>query len=890
MYSLNSFVDTIDFFPDPVVIIDREHRVVAWNKSMVFLTGVSVEQAKDFDISNRHHLWLADLIVNPALKRQYSYNVYEQDRQLYVTDYVFTYDGENQQLFNLQATPITDENGNILGAIEIIRDSSFFISTNLEIKEAQYELEMAYQQITAVEEELRQQFDELQHTTAIQKESERRFRTLLEEIQFVAVILDLDLTIKFINDYTLELSGWQRDDVVGKPYEDIFFPPQYQEIVKSWIKDAIKNPVPVGYGHIPIQTRSGDYRYIDWNSVKLFNGNGQLEGLAFIGNNVTERVLAERELRKQLDYTNTMIDNLNEIFYTFDMDMRLTFINKKSEEVLGYPPDQLIGTTFNKSHVAPEDWDWIRAETQRRLLTGKPASYVLPWLHRDGHKIYLKINSTALREGEKIIGGMVLADDITEDIKSSEALRASEQNLRRITNNMLDLIAEIDMEGHLIYCSPSHFKLLGYSEDEMRSIKFRELVHPQDLDGVLEANLRFMSNGQPFVNEQRCRRADGSYVWTETLGNPVIIDGKLSGVILCTRDITARKKLEQELRYINIHDLLTSLYNRTFFEEQIAQLESGRNKSVGIMICDLDGLKLVNDTLGHTAGDLLLKKTGEILRSCFLIDDIIARVGGDEFAVLLPQANPEILEQRAQEIQKLINQYNEENLHLPLSISIGTAVYKNAEMSLRDVYKEADNNMYRFKLNNSKSARNAVVQTLMKALEARDFITEGHGERMQQLVTGLGIALDLPANMINTLSLLAQFHDIGKVGIPDRILFKPSPLNDAEYLEMKRHCEIGHRIALASQELASLADLILKHHEWWDGGGYPLGLAGEQIPIECRILALADAYDAMTSDRPYRQAISSSEALKQICLNAGTQFDPFLTQQFASVIENLSYK
>ncbi len=180
------------------------------------------------------------------------------------------------------------------------------------------------------------------------------------------------------------------------------------------------------------------------------------------------------------------------------------------------------------------------------------------------------------------------------------------------------------------------------------------------------------------------------------------------------------------------------------------------------------------------------------------------------------------------------------------------------------LFKEADDNMYRQKLHHINSNRSEIVQTLMKMLEMRDFITEGHADRLQDIVELMAKHLNLPEYSQSDLRLLAQFHDIGKVGISDNILFKPGPLTEKEYKEMQRHSEIGQRIALASSELASMADWILKHHEWWNGQGYPLGLKEEEIPLECRILAIADAYDAMTSDRPYRQAMSHQEAIKEI--------------------------
>lgn len=173
----------------------------------------------------------------------------------------------------------------------------------------------------------------------------------------------------------------------------------------------------------------------------------------------------------------------------------------------------------------------------------------------------------------------------------------------------------------------------------------------------------------------------------------------------------------------------------------------------------------------------------------------------------------------------------------------------------------------------------------MAALEARDFITEGHADRLKHLAGTLGRAMGLSEAILANVRLLAQFHDIGKVGIPDRILFKPGPLTPEERREMQRHSEIGHRIALSSPVLAPIADLILKHHEWWDGNGYPLKLKGKDIPLECRILAIVDAYDAMTSDRPYRKAMPRDEALRELFRCAGTQFDPYLVQKFITTMK-----
>ena len=350
-------------------------------------------------------------------------------------------------------------------------------------------------------------------------------------------------------------------------------------------------------------------------------------------------------------------------------------------------------------------------------------------------------------------------------------------------------------------------------------------------------------------------------------------------------EVIERTTAEEKMAYFSLHDALTGLYNRTFFEEEMRRLSDDRMGKVGLIMCDVDGLKLINDSMGHDNGDSLLVATAKLIKSCFRSSDIVARVGGDEFAVLLPNCSAEILESANNRLQQSANQSELSWQGIPLSLSIGTALRTDPSVPLTEIYKEADNNMYRQKLYRSQSARSAIVQTLMKALEARDFITEGHAERLQVMVADLGNKLGLTGRNIVDLRLFAQFHDIGKVGLPDRILFKPEALTQEERKEMQRHSEIGHRIALSAPDLVHIADWILKHHEWWNGSGYPLGLVRYDIPLECRILAVADAYDAMISNRPYRQALPKEEAVAELKRCAGIQFDPYVIEQFIEMLE-----
>jgi diguanylate cyclase (GGDEF)-like protein len=349
-------------------------------------------------------------------------------------------------------------------------------------------------------------------------------------------------------------------------------------------------------------------------------------------------------------------------------------------------------------------------------------------------------------------------------------------------------------------------------------------------------------------------------------------------------DITERKKAEEQLKYVSFRDPLTGLYNRAYFEEGMKHLESYRFAHVGIILCDVDGLKLINDTLGHNAGDSILMAAADIIKESFRAGDVVARVGGDEFGVLLLNTEREIIETAYRRVRHAISEYNSFHFELPLSLSIGFAVSAGKSISMKSLYKEADYNMYKEKQFCSQSARIAIVEALKKALETKDFMTQGHMSRLRALIATFVSAIDIPKNFKKDLLLFAQFHDIGKVGIPDSILFKPAALTPEEYTEIKRHCEIGYRIARASMDLTPIADLILKHHEWWNGNGYPMGLKAEEIPLGCSILAIADAYESMTSVRPYRKPMSHRDAIKELKKCAGTQFNPELVDKFVQVM------
>ncbi|HWQ60817.1 MAG TPA: HD domain-containing phosphohydrolase [Negativicutes bacterium] len=350
------------------------------------------------------------------------------------------------------------------------------------------------------------------------------------------------------------------------------------------------------------------------------------------------------------------------------------------------------------------------------------------------------------------------------------------------------------------------------------------------------------------------------------------------------RELAERKTAERNLRYLSMHDPLTGLCNRAFFEEEIARIALRRPRGVGAICCDLDGLKLINDTMGHAVGDRVLREVAAIISEASVdTGGFVARLGGDEFTVVLTDVDEETVMQGSRRMRRTVEIGDFGGVGLKLNLSVGWAFYGGPGLSeemLRSLVKEADDFMYRRKLSSSRSNRNTLVHGMMELLKVRDFITEGHSQRLQGHAVSMGKLLGLKDTQVVDLRLLAQFHDIGKVGISDALLVKPGPLTAEERKEMERHAEIGFRIAQSVPEFFPISDFILKHHEWWNGAGYPLGLKEEEIPVECRILAIADAFDAMINDRPYRRAMTQDEAVAELKRFAGVQFDPELVKVF----------
>ncbi|MFN3633879.1 HD domain-containing phosphohydrolase, partial [Exiguobacterium profundum] len=477
-----------------------------------------------------------------------------------------------------------------------------------------------------------------------------------------------------------------------------------------------------------------------------------------------------------------------------------------------------------------------------------------------------------------------VAKDVTDRVQLEEKLADRDRLLTKLSDQIPGAIYQFELlpDGsfNFPFFSRGFEDMLGISAEEVQadaSLVFRRM-HPDDYPHVMQSIDESYRNLTIWDAEFRVLTEDGRTIWILGSSRPEkIAEGHVlwHGYI---GDVTEKKTYEKEIEYLSYHDQLTGIKNRRYFEEALERYDDEHFYPLTLIVIDINGLKLTNDAFGHLVGDQLLVEAANILRNELRAKDEVARVGGDEFVVISPNTTLDEAKQLSDRLGRLFHEQTVEGL--PISASFGEAVKHDATIELSEVFNLAEDRMYHHKVSEKQSRRHHSIQIIMRTLYEKIPREEAHSQRVANLAGKLAEAMGFTSAEVNEIRTAAILHDIGKVAISNDILDKPGALTESEWYEIKRHPEISYNILSTVPEYVALSEIVLAHHERWDGKGYPKGLSDYDIPLASRIIAVADTFDVMVTGRPYRQAKTIDEALAIIKQEAGKQFDPSLVDVF----------
>lgn len=390
------------------------------------------------------------------------------------------------------------------------------------------------------------------------------------------------------------------------------------------------------------------------------------------------------------------------------------------------------------------------------------------------------------------------------------------------------------------------------------------------------------------------------------------IDGAMVAAVASDIGNSLRNvRMVSEARRLADRDPVTGLLNhRNAYQRLHTELQqhAAQSRPLAVLKLDLDNFKLFNDTYGHSAGDEVLKRVAAVLKRACRDSDVAARYGGDEFLVILPETDLKQAVKCAERIQAALNKERfrcEDSATLPIGFSCGVAAYPGDSQDALELVSIADANLVQSRaeggsqITSSLGATGAskdnslmyikgseLFRAMVSAIDNKDGYTRKHSEEVTEYSLVIARAMNLSEDMLRTIQLAGILHDVGKIGVPDSILRKPGKLTDEEFEEMKQHPVFGALIVGALPGMEHVVLGVRHHHERYDGRGYPDALAGENIPLIGRIMAVADAFSAMTTTRPYRKGLSERQALAEIQRGLGTQFDPQIGALFINLREN----
>ncbi|MBP2026911.1 diguanylate cyclase (GGDEF)-like protein/PAS domain S-box-containing protein [Acetoanaerobium pronyense] len=538
---------------------------------------------------------------------------------------------------------------------------------------------------------------------------------------------------------------------------------------------------------------------------------------------------------------------------------------KNENELIGKTPID-ISPKFQSSGETSEELGKAKLD---KVLKSNIGMFEWTHLRLDGKEIVVRVSMTKIKHQKNDIVFGILDDITGEKIKERQIIE-NEKKFKKVFESMEEGMALCEMiyEGD----KPLRYVLLDTNPAFERVLKVKKKYKTKSTSYFyidLEQN--------PYIDiYDKVIKTKGPYKFEiyekkyKKYFRVSAFNTEENMFATIFEDITQKKEQEEKIYFLTYHDTLTGLYNRAYYEEAIKNLDSFENLPLSILMIDVNGLKMANDTFGHSFGDAILKSAAEKIKNLIKDDFLAARIGGDEFVIIMPRTSYE----DAAKLMKKIEENDHELVDgIEVSLSGGVASKKYKIQDINQIIIFADQQMYKKKQENGSEIRKKIIDKVLERLDKDVPWEKEHRNNVVNLSIKIGNILNLDKSEMKRLEKIAMFHNIGKVGIPKVLLKKSLPLKKEEIEIIKTHTEIGYRLLRSVPDYASIAEEVLSHHERIDGKGYPKGLSKDEIPFLTKIVSVACAYDGMVSERPYKKALSKEEAMKELIENSGYQFD-----------------
>ncbi|MBN2504663.1 MAG: PAS domain S-box protein [Bacilli bacterium] len=788
--------------------------------------------------------------------------------------------------------------------IESLRQTGFFTETELCLSDNGKELPMLASGVVINDTENKPEFyaicaiditDQKQLSNDLKKNKDR-LESIIEATRIGTWEWDIESGKTIFDDRWADMAGYTLEELSPTTIDtwNNLLHPDDKEIVETSLARIFAQKEEYYNVIVRMKHKNGNFIWVH-DRGKVIKWSDTEKPLLMMGTHtdVTEAKLAEEQIKYSHRLMQYVIENANAAIAIHDKDLKYLYVSQNYLRQYDVKEKNIIGKHhYDVFPDLPQKWRDVHQRTLKgETVRGDKDIFV----RSDGKEFWTRWESRPWYELDGSIGGLIIYTEvINERLETEKRLQESQDMLLRVMDNLPIgiALAKLDPEYTFTYMNENFPVFYGAPRKDLEKPGFfwnAVFEDPKYREAVRKTFEQDVNSSA--ASSKHWKRIPIARKGKKTRYVDAVVTSMMNGeyFISMVNDVTEQVEKQTEIERISMHDSLTGLFNRNVFTSRLTELDEVMNYPLSIMMIDINGLKLINDAFGFQKGDQAIKMIAEAIKKVLENkNSVIARLGGGEFGAILSGTNFEEAQKVKDAIIASITKLKLSNMEL--GVVIGVATKLNDEISIQELLKNAEDDMLKRKILVGRGIRNSAITSIFKTLTEKYEEEKLHSQRVSIFCRQIGEAMQLSRDDVKELELAGLFHDIGKISLRDDVLKKPGKLTDEEYAEVKKHAEIGYQILRAADKYSGLAEHALCHHERWDGKGYPNGLKGEEIPFFSRIICVADAFEAMTSDRPYRKANKLEFAAEELKRCAGTQFDATIVDVFVNKVLKLPPK